>query len=1070
MRFGVLGPVTAWTATDAPVPIPGVKVRALLASLLVNNGRPVSSDRLVDDLWGDGHPANPSGALQVRVSQLRKALDDAEPGARELVVSRPPGYLISTDPDSVDAWRFENLAARAQETDDPRRRAALLGEALALWRGPALADFADEEFARTAIARLEEQHLAVLELHAEARLELGEHSLLAGELGDLVARHPLRERLRAAHLRALYRAGRQSEALDSYADLRTRLADELGLEPGPELVSLHQAILEQDPALDPVPTAPRARPRTNLPAPLTELIGRDAAVSTLTAMVHKGRLVTLTGSGGVGKTRLAIETARGVLEEHPDGVWLVELASIDRRETAAAALADLVLKVLDIRETATQDRPTDRLAAALHSRNLLLVLDNCEHLTDEVAALIEPLLRSAPGLRLLATSREPLGLAGEVLWEVPPLDVPGNDLGNLLDYGAIRLFLARVPGFTLDAGNAAAVTQLCQRLDGIPLALELAATRVRALGVHGLVARLDDRFRLLAAGHRGAPPRQRTLAAVLDWSWDLLTVPERVVLRRLAVHSGGCTMDAAEAVCSDDRLPAADVLDLLARLVDRSLVVMADHPEGPRYRLLESVAAYCVERLAEAGELEAVTARHGRYYTELALRAEPFLYGAGQREWLRRLDAEAANLRATIEGVVCAGDADRALRIAGALSWYWFLRGRLTQADRALTAALDIADDSNAGPRARAAAWHTGISLLLGDKTDWTARRDAALDLFTGVDDPAARARAEWFLAFVEIDLGDLVATEALLNRALTAFEELDDRWGTAAALVVRAKLAHVRADPIALTGDAERAAELFGTIGDRWGVLRATEWLAGSADMTGDYERAGRLHRESLQLAEELELWPEVSARLSWLGWIALELGDYPQAREFCEQAMRLAVEQDSHPGKVFAEFGLGVAARREGKLDIAETHLRNLREMARREEGDGHALYLNTVLNELGFAAELRGDAETALALHLEALDVSLDFGESRSIAVALVGMAGATALAGDPGPAARLLGAATEIRRATALPPSPGERDEVNRITATVRAALGGDGFAAELARGGETDVLTLRKALRPAGSSG
>jgi predicted ATPase/DNA-binding SARP family transcriptional activator len=1033
MRFGMLGPVTVWTGTGVPVSIPGLKVRALLADLLVHNGRPVSTDRLVDDLWGDDHPANPNGALQVRVSQLRKALDDAEPGGRDLIVSRPPGYLINTD--AIDARQFATLAERAQETDDPRERADLLGDALALWRGPALADFADEEFARSAIARLDEQRLAVLELHAEARLSLGEHGLLAGELGDLVARYPLRERLRAAHLRALYRAGRQSEALDSYANLRKHLADELGLEPSPELVALHQAILEQDPALE--PDAKPSRPRTNVPAPISELIGRAGAVAELIALVHKGRLVTLTGSGGVGKTRLAVEIARSVLDAFPDGAWFVDLSAAD----ANTALPDLILDVLEIRDTAG--------ITALRARKLLLLLDNCEQLVERVAELAETLLRSAPELRILATSREPLGLAGETRWEVEPLAMPD----------AIELFRTRVPGFTMDK---TAVAELCQRLDGIPLALELAATRVRALGVHGLLSRLDDRFRVLSTGHRGAPARQQTLAAVIDWSWNLLTEPERVVLRRLAVHLGGATIDAAEAVCDHP-----ETLDLLARLVDRSLVVLDDRADGPRYRLLESIAAYCVQRMTDAGELDTITKRHNDYYAALAASAEPLLRGSEQRQWLRRLDAESANLRTAIEAAVCAGDADRALGMANSLSWYWFLRGRLTQAHRALTEALAIEADTP--QRARAQAWHTGFSLLLGDKTDWSTRRDAALAGFDNTD-PAGRAHAEWFLAFVGSDLGDVPATEAMLDRALATFEKLDDRWGTAATLVVRAKLAHVRSDPKAVAANAERGAAIFRSIGDRWGISRATEWLAAHADLTADYGRAARLHREGLTQAEELELWPEVANRLCWLGWIAVQVRDYRRARELCERAMRLAVEQDSQPTKEFAELIIGVAARRDGRLDVAEPHLRNLLEAAESDDGNGHRLYLNLVLMELGFAEETRGNAAKSLALHNKALDIAVDFNESRAIAGALIGIAGATALAGDHRLAARVLGAAAEIRKTSDIPPSPDERAEINRITETISAAIGADAFAAEHALGGETDLPTLRRALPPAGSTG
>ncbi|MFD0466976.1 BTAD domain-containing putative transcriptional regulator [Nonomuraea thailandensis] len=485
MRFGVLGPLAVWTDAGETVTIPGLKVRALLVDLLVHEGHPVSVDRLVDDLWGAEPPANPAGALQVRVSQLRKAFEDAEPGGKNLVVSRAPGYLLRADEGAVDAVRFAGLLARAEATDSPRTKAGLLADALALWRGPAYADFADEEHTRSAIHRLEEQRLSALEQHAEARLELGEHGLLVGELGDLVDRHPLRERLRAVHMRALYRAGRQSEALASFGELRERLADELGLDPGPELVALHQAILGQDPAL----SVPADRPVTNLPAPVSKLIGRDEALTEVCGLVEEERLVTLTGSGGVGKTRLALEAANRLLDTFADGAWLVALDQGPRTP------AEAVMAALDIREEAGgavpgETGPAGRLVAVLRPRRALLVLDNCEHVVEQVAELAEVLLRSCPDLRILATSREPLAVAGEVLWSVPPLDVPaGADLAVMARSDAVRLFVTRAAasarGFRLEAGNAQAVAQLCRRLDGIPLALELAATRVRALGVQG---------------------------------------------------------------------------------------------------------------------------------------------------------------------------------------------------------------------------------------------------------------------------------------------------------------------------------------------------------------------------------------------------------------------------------------------------------------------------------------------------------------------------------------------------------------------------------------------------------
>ena len=495
MRFGLLGTLAVWADNGRLVEVPEAKVRALLADLLIHLGQPVPADRLIDDLWGDDLPVHPAGALQVKVSRLRQALENAEPGGGDLVAFRSPGYLLQAGNDALDERRFAALVERAGTTGDLRDRAGLLADALALWRGPPLADFADAMFVRAAIARLEEQRLVALEEQAEVRLALGEHSLLAGELGELVADHPLRERLRAAHMLALYRAGRPAEAVNSYSELRGRLADDLGLDPGPGVAALFQAILEQAPGLQRVPAPPTlgARLRTNIPARLTDMVGRAAAVADLRALLDEHRLLTLTGPGGVGKTRLALETATQAADAFPDGAWLAELAGLAGTRTPA----DAVMAVLGIRDDSSVD-PADLLAEALRTSRMLLILDNCEHLVDQVAKLAAQLLQVAPELRILVTSREPLMVAGEYVWAVPALT----------QSSAVRLFAMRAgaaaPGFRLDEGNAEAVAGLCRRLDGIPLALELAATRVRALGVHELLARLDDRFRLLVTGPRDA--------------------------------------------------------------------------------------------------------------------------------------------------------------------------------------------------------------------------------------------------------------------------------------------------------------------------------------------------------------------------------------------------------------------------------------------------------------------------------------------------------------------------------------------------------------------------------------
>ncbi|MFB9908400.1 BTAD domain-containing putative transcriptional regulator [Allokutzneria oryzae] len=1043
MRFGVLGPLAVWTADGHPVRVPEVKVRALLATLLAHEGRVVSVDRLAEDLWGDRLPGNPANTLQTKVSQLRRTLEQAEEGGRDLVVREAPGYRLLAD--SVDADQFRALAERARAADDPRERAALFSDAAALWRGPALADFADEPFAAPVIQRLTEERLAVAEDWAEARLTLGEHSVLIGELADLVARHPLRERLRALHMRALYRAGRQSEALASHADLRTRLADELGLDPGPELTALHRAVLAQAPELDgaPAPTTSAALPRTNLPAAVSELVGREDAVRAVRERLSESRLVTLTGPGGVGKTRLAVETARSLGGAFGDGAWLVEFAGLDLQGacTVEEWVVATVAWTLGIRDEhvpgGTRLDLADRLTEALRNKEILLVLDNCEHLVEQIADMAARLLRGAAGVRVLATSQEPLGLSGEVLWSVPPLAVPGrsNDsVAGAREFSAVRLFEARA-GITLDEDTAPVVGEICRRLDGIPLALELAATKVRVLGVHQLLNRLSDRFRLLAGGPRDAPARQRTLRAMIDWSWELLSGPERVLLRRLAVHAEGCELDAAEAVSG-----GADVLELLSGLVNRSLVVSQVRGTAPpRYRLLESVAAYSLERVREAGELDELRLRHARYYVELAEHAAPLLRGPDQRRWLERLDAETANIRAALETAVRQGEPDLALRLVNAMTWYWFLRGRLGEATRSLTMAL--AAGGGAAPVTR--AWRTGIAVLEGQRPAPEAFTEAE-----AITDPAARAHALWFLGYVMSTVGDMRQGERLTVAALKDFESVGDDWGVAAATSDRVSQAMHKGEFADARRFADRGARMFQELGDRWGQLQASFTLGTLAEISGDYDRAAGLHREALRMAEELSLWPEVSYQLSWLGRIALLTKDFDQAKEFHERAMRLGAEQNFPPAEMYAETGLALGARREGQFDVAEKHLRRVldwhRRVGREEAG---AL----MLSELGFMAEQRGNTEEAHRLHKEGFVLANRMGDPRAVALALEGLAGAHALGGEHTRAATLLGAADAARRSVGAPLPPAERGDVDRITAAAESAMGADGFAAAFAHG-------------------
>ncbi|WP_399552870.1 ATP-binding protein, partial [Streptomyces sp. WELS2] len=591
-----------------------------------------------------------------------------------------------------------------------------------------------------------------------------------------------------------------------------------------------------------------------------------------------------------------------------------------------------------------------------------------------------------------------------------------------------------------------------------------AATRVRALGVRELAARLGDRFQLLTSGRRGAPERQQTLRAVIDWSWELLGAPERIVLRRLAAFSDGCDLRAAEAVCAGDGVACAEVPDLVTRLVDRSLVVVVAGPTGPRYRLLESVAAYATERLHEMEDLAAVRDRHLGHYLALAERAEPELRGPGQRSWLARLDAESGNLRSALDEAVrraAIGDPGQAARLAAALAWWWLLRGRLAQARRSLRAVLDT---TPAADRSELTLLHTAFALLTGDRDPVTALPgDTALAGTAAGPDPVRRARSLWLCAYGLFSAGAVADSGELNDRALTLFTSADDQWGTAAALGLRATLALVRGDLAGLGRDGRRSAALFRELGDRWGELQTVSPLAALAEIKGEYEEAVSRQYEGLRIARELGLAAEVSARLSGLGRLALLAHDWDRARDLHEQARRSAAEQGYKYGEIHAGMGLALGARRSGDLDAAEAHLRHLREGyadVSSQAGD------HLLLAELGFVAELRGDADTAAAHHLRGLEVARAIDEPRALALSLEGLAGAAALRGTRSAAARaalLLGAADAARRSVDAPLPPAERTDVDRIERSARAVLGDTDFTRSFTTGTH---LTPEEALREA----
>ena len=702
LEFLLLGPLEV-RAGGNRVPVPGAKERRLLALLLLHANTVVSADRLLEELWGEHLPNDPANALQSRVAKLRRAL--GQTGAQGVLTSRRPGYVLQVDPEQLDIHRFERLVAEARQAAATVDAAERFAEALALWRGPALADVAREGVAQAEIARLEELRLVAVADKLDAELAAGRHAELVGELEALVAAHPLRERFRAQLMVALYRSGRQADALAAYRAARAALADELGIDPSPELQRLEQAILTQDPSL----AAPEAlaEPPGNLPTRLTSFVGRHAELEQVRELLVRHRLVTLTGPGGVGKTSLALAVAAQAASRQRGGGWLVELASLGDPSLVPTAAAG----ALGLRDTlggpATQGvvSPLDRLVEFVQAGERLLVLDNCEHLVQACAELAETLLGAAPNLQILATSRERLGVPGEALSPVAPLELPDEALPPeaLAGYDVVRLFLERAtagrPDFALDAMTAPAVARICRRLDGLPLAVELAAARVRSLPVTEIAARLDDRFGLLTGGPRTAAARQQTLRATLDWSYRLLTDPEQRLFNRLAVFAGGWTLQAAETVCGGDGPAPGKTIDLLGRLVDQSLVA-AEAGETASYRMLETVRHYARYQLIASGEADMMAGRHLAYLVGLAERADPELRRSDQARWMARLEAEHDNLRAGLDWAL-GHEPQTGMRLAGALAWYW-LFGHQQEGRRWLAAALAAADDRPTLDRGRA--------------------------------------------------------------------------------------------------------------------------------------------------------------------------------------------------------------------------------------------------------------------------------------------------------------------------------------------------------------------------------
>ncbi len=909
------------------VPVRGAKQRALLAFLALHRGEPLSADRLVDALWGDGQVANPVNALQAQIGQLRRTL-----GATAIVTS-DAGYVLDIGADDVDAGRFEQLVAegrRLLEEGETALASTVLGEALGLRRGEPLTEFAYAGFADAERAHLAELTLVATETRVEADLMLGRHGELAGELEALCREYPLRERLWELLMLALYRAGRQAEALRAYSEARDRLIDELGIDPGPALRQLEARILAQDPSLAPAGPAGLQTPSTptetgNLQERLSSFVGRTAELDELSKAVHSGRLVTLIGPGGVGKTRLAVEAAATLREELRDGAWLVEFASVTEPEGVAPAVAGaLGAAAAGLIGPPSQESTVELIVRYLTGRSLLVVLDNCEHVIDQAAALAETLVGRVPGLRLIATSREPLGLRGEVLVPVGPLALPA----------AVELFADRAravrPGFTADGPSRHVIDDICHRLDGLPLALELAAARLRSLTLATLAERLDDRFRLLTGGARTALPRQQTLRAVVDWSYDLLFEDERRLFARLSVFAGGCDLETAEAVCADDQVPTGEILDVMSRLVDKSLVAAPNAGRDARFTQLQTLWQYGRDRLNESGEVDATCARHGAHFRQMAEEAHEGLRGATGPTWRERLTLDLGNLRAALDWFIASGDADAALSLASGMAGLWAVNSDLVEGARWLGDALGAKGSRRPELAATAQVWHGYFVCQAFSPAAGVLECETAAAALSTSDDRVRRAEALVLCAHVLMRAHKFERSLAALSEAHDLLDPAVHGWQLGVHdLIVAWNLALLgRLD------DAEQAAhssaERFDAQGEVWYSVDPLNILAGIAEARGDLDGASATYEALLERCREPGQRSYMLFILMRLSALRARQGNDAAADDLYEEAIACSVNPsvsaDLMVGQAAVARRLGDLARARALLDAAGSCYRNL------------------------------------------------------------------------------------------------------------------------------------------------
>jgi predicted ATPase/DNA-binding SARP family transcriptional activator len=908
----VLGPIEGWVGARQ-VPLRGPRQVGLFALLALNANRAVLSDVIIETLWGPAR-GGAGKSLQMTVARLRKALAEAGLDAEPTLRTVGHGYLLTIASEQLDCERFAALTATGQdalEANDPARARELLSEALGLWRGPPLTEVAFDDFAQAEIRRLEELRLLATETRVEADLMLGHHAELIGELSSLLVAHPGRERVAGQLMVALYRCGRQNDALDVYQRVRMHLLDEVGLDPGPGLQQLQAQVLDQDPVLA-APVSPAlpgpARLSSdgdggagpNLPIASSSLIGRAKDIEEVSELISgQARLVTLTGSGGVGKTRLATEVAHNIGSGWRDGARFVELAPLADPGLVAAT----VVTAVGLRTEPGTDA-SEVLARELADRERLLVLDNCEHVVATVATIVELLLDRCPGVSVLATSREPLQLEQELLYRVPSLSIPPIDdhrlppeqrLRQLGAAESVQLLTvrarARRPDFELTADNIASVVTVCRHLDGIPLAIELAASRLRSISIDDLCARLDQQYGLLSDRSRRRAPRHQTLTALLDWSYELLPSAEQRLLSRLAVFAGGFVLNAVEQICATDDAQRFELADQLSALVDKSLVQVDGRPGAFRYRMLEPIREYAQTKLSVVGANEATRLQtaHRDHYLALAETVIANFETVDKRAKLDRLDAELDNLRAAERYSQGDPDPEPGLRLVVAMARFSWDRGYLAESLQALKTHLDR-PDSAAPTRIRGEALRSAAlaASIAGSIDQAVAFVTEALEIGRALDDSELTAQALHELGNLRYLQGDLDASLQALTEALALVRKLDDPRRTANVLMTRGVTLRERG--VDAGPSFSEARELYRVEDNITGGAAALSCIGELDEQNGDLPSARTHLQEALDILRELDIPAGIAVISTSLARVAHRLGDNASARTLALDATQRA------------------------------------------------------------------------------------------------------------------------------------------------------------------------------------